>query len=127
MPIDSLTSCLPHFLAVLFCNWWSLVSQDLSFLEDINILLNSGDIPNLFDTDERLEIVEKMQHLAQSDSAITELSPLVMYQKFVERVRCHLHIAITFSPIGEAFRARLRMFPALISCCTIDWFKVGHR
>jgi dynein heavy chain len=26
------------------------------------------------------------------------------------------------SPIGEAFKVRLRMFPALVNCCTIDWF-----
>lgn len=27
------------------------------------------------------------------------------------------------SPIGDAFRTRLRMFPSLINCCTIDWFQ----
>ena len=27
-----------------------------------------------------------------------------------------------FSPIGEIFRSRLRQFPSLVNCCTIDWF-----
>ncbi|GFX52651.1 dynein heavy chain 3, axonemal [Trichonephila clavipes] len=27
------------------------------------------------------------------------------------------------SPIGGALRSRLRMFPSLINCCTIDWFQ----
>lgn len=27
------------------------------------------------------------------------------------------------SPIGDAFRTRLRMFSSIINCCTIDWFQ----
>ena len=34
--------------------------QDQSFLEDVNILLNSADIPNLYENEERLEIIEKV-------------------------------------------------------------------
>lgn len=34
--------------------------KDEAFLEDINMLLNSGDIPSLFENDERLEIIEKV-------------------------------------------------------------------
>lgn len=30
---------------------------------------------------------------------------------------------LAMSPIGDAFRNRLRMFPSLINCCTIDWFQ----
>ena len=26
------------------------------------------------------------------------------------------------SPIGDALRVRCRKFPALVNCCTIDWF-----
>ncbi|CAJ1374165.1 unnamed protein product, partial [Effrenium voratum] len=29
---------------------------------------------------------------------------------------------LTMSPVGSALRVRMRMFPALVNCCTIDWF-----
>ena len=38
------------------------------------------------------------------------------------RIRDNLHIVLSFSPVGEAFRSRLRNFPSLINCTTIDWF-----
>ena len=34
--------------------------QDDTFLEDVNMILNTGDIPNLYDNEERLEIIEKV-------------------------------------------------------------------
>ena len=34
----------------------------------------------------------------------------------------HQSCLLYFSPIGEVFRARLRQFPSLVNCCTIDWF-----
>lgn len=43
---------------------------------------------------------------------------------FVDRVRDQLHVVLAMSPIGDAFRTRLRMFPSLVNCCTIDWFQV---
>jgi dynein heavy chain, axonemal len=33
-----------------------------------------------------------------------------------------LHMVLAFSHIGAEFKTRLRMFPALVNCCTIDWF-----
>jgi dynein heavy chain len=27
-----------------------------------------------------------------------------------------------FSPIGDSFRTRVRNFPSLVNCTTIDWF-----
>lgn len=32
-----------------------------SFLEDINMILNTGDVPNLYSPDEKAEIVETVQ------------------------------------------------------------------
>lgn len=45
-----------------------------------------------------------------------------IYGVFVERCRANLHLVLCMSPIGDAFRNRLRMFPSLVNCCTIDWF-----
>ena len=56
-----------------------------------------------------------------------DFSPLAMFAFFVNRVRENLHIIIAFSPIGDAFRNRLRQFPSLINCCTIDWFQVNKK
>jgi dynein heavy chain len=33
-----------------------------------------------------------------------------------------LHVVLAFSPVGETFRTRLRQFPSIINCCTIDTF-----
>ena len=43
-------------------------------------------------------------------------------QFFLDRVRNNLHVVLCMSPVGESFRNRLRMFPSLINCTTIDWF-----
>ena len=53
-----------------------------------------------------------------------DYSPLAMFAFFVNRCQENLHLIIAFSPIGDAFRNRLRQFPSLINCCTIDWFQV---
>lgn len=57
---------------------------------------------------------------------MADFSPLALFAFFVNRIRENLHIIIAFSPIGDAFRNRLRQFPSLINCCTIDWFQVGQ-
>lgn len=41
---------------------------------------------------------------------------------FIERVRESLHIALAFSPIGNSFKKRIRIYPSLVNCCTIDWY-----
>jgi len=35
--------------------------KDESFLEDISMVLNTGEVPNLFATDEKTEILERVQ------------------------------------------------------------------
>ena len=98
--------------------------KDESFVEDINMILNTGDVPNLYPADERADIIEKMQVVARTQGRKIDSTPLSMFNFFIERVKENLHLVLAMSPIGDSFRNRLRMFPSLINCCTIDWFQV---
>uniref|UniRef100_A0A8C4HI64 Dynein, axonemal, heavy chain 1 n=1 Tax=Dicentrarchus labrax TaxID=13489 RepID=A0A8C4HI64_DICLA len=91
-----------------------------SFLEDINNILNSGDVPNLYATDEQERILTTMKPVVQ-DLGQQPTKPNLM-AAYIRRVRSNIHTVLCMSPIGEVFRARLRQFPSLVTCCTIDWF-----
>ncbi|XP_019392438.1 PREDICTED: dynein heavy chain 12, axonemal [Crocodylus porosus] len=97
--------------------------KEEAFLEDIDSVLNTGEVPNLFAPDEKQEIMEGVRVVAQAGSKHEELSPLSLFAFFVNRCKENLHVVVAFSPIGDAFRNRLRQFPSLINCCTIDWFQ----
>ncbi len=101
--------------------------KDESFLEDINNLLNAGEVPNLFPADEKQEICDKMRGIdrLRDKSKQTDGSPVALFNMFVQRCRDQMHIVLAMSPIGESFRNRLRKFPSLVNCCTIDWFQVN--
>ncbi|KAM4698368.1 dynein axonemal heavy chain 7 [Rhinophrynus dorsalis] len=102
----------------------SQIKQE-SFLEDINNLLNAGEVPNLYAPDEKQEICERMRQIdrQRDKTKQTDGSPLALFNFFIDRCRQQLHVVLAMSPIGDAFRNRLRKFPALVNCCTIDWFQ----
>ncbi|CAB0032367.1 unnamed protein product [Trichogramma brassicae] len=95
-----------------------------AFLGDIDGLLNSGEVPNLYTVEEKQEIVELTRLAAQGGNRNLDISVLSILRFFVNRCKEKLHVMLCFSPIGEAFRMRLRMYPSLVNCCTIDWFQI---
>jgi dynein heavy chain len=77
-------------------------------------------VPQLFTEEELERIHEEMApHLQQAG---TPQTPRNLIAAFTARTRARLHMVLCFSPVGEPFRRRLRLFPALVNCCTIDWF-----
>lgn len=91
-----------------------------SFLEDINNVLNSGEVPNLFPQDEMDRIIGDMRPIVKAlDLPETRDNCVIT---FIERVRAYLHVVLAMSPVGSALRVRCRAFPSLINCCTIDWY-----
>jgi dynein heavy chain len=97
--------------------------KEEAYLEDINGLLNAGEVPNLFANDEKAQICDLLRDVARNEGAEGDGSPTTLFAYFVTRCRALLHIVLAMSPIGDAFRTRLRMFPSLVNCCTIDWFR----
>jgi len=95
--------------------------KDEGFVEDINNILNSGEVPNMFPTDEKMAIQE-LARAASAKEGLTLETPLELWSYFVQQCKAKCHIVLAFSPIGDAFRERLRQFPSLVNCCTIDWF-----
>ena len=88
--------------------------------EDVNAILNSGDVPNLY----AAEDLDAISQACKEDCVRRRLpqTKLNLFSMYLVRVRRNIHVCLTMSPIGEAFRERLRKFPSIVNCCTIDWF-----
>ena len=94
--------------------------KEESFLEDINNILSSGEVPNLFPKDEMAAVYDAVRGDAKK-AGVTETAEK-LWQFFIERVRQNLHIVLAMSPVGEGFRTRCRMYPALVSNTTMNYF-----
>lgn len=90
-----------------------------TFLEEVSSILNTGEVPNLYTQEDKMEIMELCAKPANAVGAIT---PNEVFAWYVNNCRKNLHICLALSPIGAEFRLRLRNFPSLVNCCTIDWF-----
>ncbi|KAL9909718.1 dynein heavy chain at 62B [Glossina fuscipes fuscipes] len=93
------------------------------FLQDIDCLLNQGEVPNIYAIDEKQEILELVRLAAQGGNRNIDISPLQVFAFFVNRCKRKVHIVLSLSPIGDALRTRVRLYPSLVNCCTIDWYQ----
>ena len=96
--------------------------KEESFVEDINNMLNSGRGAQPLQRRARRHRREARPFARQVYGKKAADMSIPGWSFFIQRVRERLHMVLAFSPIGDAFRTRLRMFPSLINCCTIDWF-----
>ena len=96
--------------------------KEEAFLEDINNILNTGEVPNIFPIDEKVVVQDSVRKIAKEENRCPEGTPAQLFSYFVERCKKNLHIVMCFSPIGDSFRNRVRNFPSLVNCTTIDWF-----
>jgi dynein heavy chain len=89
-------------------------------LEDLNSVLNSGDVTNLYQDKDMEDIVAA----CKGECAKRNLQPTKMniFSQYLNRVKNNIHLVIAMSPLSTMFSTRLRMFPSLVNNCTLDWF-----
>ena len=59
--------------------------KEESFLEDVSNLLNTGEVPNLFNAEDKNEILEKMRQIdrAKDKSIQSDGSPVALFNMFI--------------------------------------------
>jgi len=96
--------------------------KDEVFLEYINSILLTGEIPALFQKDEIMAITADLRNHFVKERVGMDDTQDNLKQYFIDKVRDNLHLMICMSPMNPKFPVRARKFPGLISCPTIDWF-----
>jgi len=96
--------------------------KDEMFLEKINTVLMTGNIPGLFAKDEMLGIIGDLQpEFAKLFPDLPETQANI-WNYFLGNVRDNLHIVLCFSPMNKLYPIRAQKFPGLFNCPTIDFF-----
>ena len=96
--------------------------KDESFLEVINSILTTGEVPNLIPKDELQVMASELRNLAIKQVPNFVETPDNLVKFFIDRVRSNLHIVLCMSPVSTKFSERARRFPGIIAGCTIDWY-----
>lgn len=89
-------------------------------VEDLNSILNSGDVANIYQEAD----MEEINNACKGDCIKKNLQPnrMNVYAQYLLRVKNNIHLTIAMSPLSSVFQTRLRMFPSLVNNCTLDWF-----
>ena len=91
------------------------------FIEDINNILNVGELTSLFAQEDEEEIhyeIEKQLKKARVKNTSQEATAAF----FQKRCKRNLHLLLFMSPAGMKLQNYFRKYPSLVNCTSIDWF-----
>lgn len=68
--------------------------------------------------------MEEIRDVCKVDCLRKGIQPNKMniFGQYLSRIKENIHIVMAMSPLSKSFSTRLRMFPSLVNCCTLDWF-----
>ena len=91
----------------------------VAFLERMNALLASGEIPGLFDGDEYTALINAYK---EAHGGKVMESEEEIYKIFTKNVQRNLHVVFTMNPSSPDFSNRAASSPAIFNRCVINWF-----
>ncbi len=91
------------------------------FLEAMNALLASGEVPGLFDGDDYTALINSFRDSANRSGMIID-SEDELWRRFTNIVQRNLHVVFTMNPSGGEWKNRSTTSPALFNRCVVDWF-----
>ncbi|GAA6081007.1 cytoplasmic dynein 2 heavy chain 1 isoform X1, partial [Tachysurus ichikawai] len=89
-----------------------------SFLEMVNSLLSSGEVPGLYTTEELEPLLLSLKDQAAQDGF---LGPLFNY--YTHRVQQNLHVVLIMDCTNENFTINCESNPALYRKCSVQWLE----
>lgn len=89
-----------------------------AFLERMNALLASGEVPGLFEGDEYTSLINACREAERKGGSISDTNE-DLYKHFVKQVQRNLHVVFTMNPSTPDFHNRTATSPALCQplCC----------
>ncbi|CAM9166136.1 unnamed protein product, partial [Hapterophycus canaliculatus] len=92
-----------------------------AFLERMNALLASGEVPGLYEGKELTALMAGCREAAQRDGVLVD-SEDELFRRFTTKVQRGLHVVFTMNPASDGFAGRCATSPALFNRCVVDWF-----
>ncbi len=92
-----------------------------AFLERMNALLASGEVPGLFEGEEFMNLINTSKEFMMKENKVLD-SEEEIYKSFIKGVQRNLHVVFTMNPLSPDFSNRAASSPALYNRCVIDWF-----
>lgn len=93
----------------------------IAFIEKMNALLASGDVPGLFEGEEMTNLLNQIKESLGKNS--NAQSNEEIYDQFVRKVQANLHVVFKMNPSGGDFSSKATNSPAIFNRCVIDWFQ----
>eukprot|EP01029_Cantina_marsupialis_P002018 TRINITY_DN11834_c0_g1_i3.p1 TRINITY_DN11834_c0_g1~~TRINITY_DN11834_c0_g1_i3.p1 ORF type:complete len:2324 (+),score=948.09 TRINITY_DN11834_c0_g1_i3:913-6972(+) len=94
-----------------------------AFLERMNALLATGEVPGLFEGEELSALLAQLrQSTSRSDVVLDSAEDEELMAWFTREVQQNLHVVFTVNPASGEFGSQAVKSPALFNRCVVDWF-----